>query len=41
MVVGLTNSVFDVPVNDECVARTFTESCAQVFPAGPVYHLTV
>ena len=39
--VGLTVMLFDVADTDEYVASTFALSCEQVFPDGPVYHLTV
>ena len=39
--VGLTVMLFDVADTDEYVASTFELSCEQVFPDGPVYHLTV
>ena len=32
--------LFDVADTDEYVASTFELSCEQVFPDGPVYHLT-
>ena len=34
-------TLFDVDDTDEYVASTFALSCEQVFPDGPVYHLTV
>ena len=39
--VGLTVMLFDVTDTDEYVASTFELSCEQVFPDGPVYHLTM
>ena len=39
--VGVTVMLFDVADTDEYVASTFALFCEQVFPDGPVYHLTV